>query len=116
MWQYISGKEKWGSNQQDTMRAVTGSSVGTQDSELMKAYMQKLCPLELKLSKTDFLARGADSGGKGDFQGCGEFNPVLLFSQEKQARFDQASKGDRNKPENKQRSRSATEPMRQIVA
>lgn len=100
MWQYISGKEKWGSNQQDTMRAVTGSSVGTQDSELMKAYMQKLCPPELKLSKTDFLARGADSGGKGDFQGCGEFNPVLLFSQEKQARFDQASKGDRNKPEN----------------
>ena len=99
LWQYVAGQEKWGSNQQDTMRAFTGLSVGAQDSELMKAYMQKLCPPELKLSKKDFLAQGADSGGKADFQGCSEFNPVLLFSQEKQARFDQAAKGDRSQPD-----------------
>src|SRR5262249_24057892 len=28
--------------------------------------------------KDGFLARHADPEGKGDFQGCGEFNPVLL--------------------------------------
>lgn len=99
MWQYIAAHEKWGSNQHDSMRALTGLSVGAQDSELMKAYMQKLCPPDLKLTKNDFLARGADSGGKADFQGCSEFNPVLLFSQENQARFDQAAKGDKSKPD-----------------
>ena len=52
--------------------------------------MQKLCPSDLKLTKKDFLAQGADGGGKGDFQGCSEFNPVLIFSQEKQEKFDQA--------------------------
>ncbi|MEJ7731153.1 MAG: peptidoglycan-binding protein [Polyangiaceae bacterium] len=28
----------------------------------------------------DFLGRGADPDGKADFQGCGEHNPVLVFS------------------------------------
>lgn len=100
MWQFISGRENWGSNQRDNMRALTGLPVTTQDTELMKSYMQKLCPSDLKLTKTDFLAQGADAGGKGDFQGCGEFNPVLLFSKEEQASFDMAGRGDQNKPEN----------------
>jgi hypothetical protein len=32
------------------------------------------------LSRTDFLARGADPDGKGDYQGCSEFNPIMVFS------------------------------------
>ncbi|MEJ7714117.1 MAG: hypothetical protein WKF84_30810 [Pyrinomonadaceae bacterium] len=40
--------------------------------------------------KDDFLARGADSKGKGDYQGCSEFNPILIFSQEKNVEFEQA--------------------------
>jgi outer membrane protein OmpA-like peptidoglycan-associated protein len=31
--------------------------------------------------ETDFLASKPDDAGKGDYQGCSEFNPVLLFSQ-----------------------------------
>jgi hypothetical protein len=68
-----------------------------QRQQLFAAYMDALCGQKLKLAKTDFLARGADAGGKGDFQGCSEFNPVLVFSQPDQQRFEQAQdKSERN--------------------
>lgn len=49
---------------------------------LFEAYMDLLhgadfSPLD---PAADFLASRADSRGKGDFQGCGEFNPILMFS------------------------------------
>lgn len=56
---------------------------------LFLAYMEKLCGPELKLEKRDFLGHGDDAGGKADFQGCSEFNPVLIFSQEDQKKFEQ---------------------------
>jgi hypothetical protein len=40
------------------------------------------------VSKQDFLGRGGDQKGKGDFQGCGEFNPVMIFSRDEQQEFD----------------------------
>ena len=52
--------------------------------------MQLLSEPGPALAKTDFLAQGAGHDRKGDFQGCSEFNPLLIFSQEKQATFDQA--------------------------
>ena len=46
-------------------------------------------PVQLTLDPTDdFLARQQDSLGKGDFQGCSEFNPLLIFSQQKNNEFD----------------------------
>lgn len=90
LWQDVSQAEAWGANQRQAMQAFTGLPSGTPDSTLFRSYMQKLCPSDLKLTKKDFLAQGADGGGKGDFQGCSEFNPVLIFSQEKQEKFDQA--------------------------
>lgn len=90
LWQEVSNTEAWGVNQRQTMQTVTGLPGGTSDSTLFRTYMQKLCPPDLKLTKKDFLAQGADAGGKGDFQGCSEFNPILIFSQEKQEEFDQA--------------------------
>ena len=53
---------------------------------------------------------------KADFQGCGEFNPVLLFSQENQARFDQPQKVTGASRKIKQRSQSGTPKTRQIAA
>ncbi len=90
LWQDVSQTEAWGTNQRQMMQTFTDLPSGTPDSTLFRSYMQKLCPSDLKLTKKDFLARGADGGGKGDFQGCSEFNPVLIFSREKQAKFDQA--------------------------
>lgn len=48
--------------------------------KLFAKYMDFLAG-DLTLDKsTDFLAKGADKDGKGDFQGCGEFNPLMVFS------------------------------------
>jgi hypothetical protein len=67
-------------------------------ARLFQQYMDKLCGADLVLSKTDdFLARGADKGSKGDYQGCGEFNPVLMFSSAENDRLSQPSqKGERD--------------------
>lgn len=99
MWRYIASVENWGDKQREIMENFTGLPSTTQDAELIQAYLQKLCPPELKLSKTDFLGRGADPSHIGDMQGCGEFNPLVLFSDEDQKKFDQAARGDRTKPE-----------------
>lgn len=50
----------------------------TARTALFDAQMTAMCPEPLEPS--DFLGRGADSGGKADFQGCGEFNPLLILS------------------------------------
>ena len=55
-----------------------GLPKGSPRKAVFAAFMQALCPEPLV--KTDFLGRGADAGGKADFQGCGEFNPLLLLS------------------------------------
>jgi len=52
---------------------------------LFLAYMDTLCrdasgqPFQYR--KQDFLSRGTGADGKADLQGCGEFNPVLVFSE-----------------------------------
>ncbi len=58
--------------------------------QLFSSYMDKLCGSELKLEKQDFLGHGDDTGGKADFQGCGEFNPILVFSRKRQQEFTQS--------------------------
>jgi peptidoglycan hydrolase-like protein with peptidoglycan-binding domain len=65
--------------------------------QLFLKYMNAVCG-DLKLDKAkDFLARGAGPDHKGDVQGCGRFNPVILFSQEDEARFKQADeKGEKD--------------------
>jgi hypothetical protein len=83
MWQEVAAEEKWGASQKQTMETTTGLPHGTSDKDLMKAYMKALSPPELQVGKTDFLAQGADPKGKGDFQGCSEFNPALIFSEKK---------------------------------
>jgi hypothetical protein len=57
--------------------------------KLFLAYMDKLCGNDFKLDKEDdFLAHGKDSAGKGDFQGCSEFNPILIFSKQQNQKFE----------------------------
>lgn len=91
LWQKVAQAENWGANQRQAMQSATNLPAGTSDSGLFKAYLQAVCPPELQLAPKDFLAQGADSGGKGDYQGCSEFNPLLIFSQEEENNFDQAS-------------------------
>jgi hypothetical protein len=52
---------------------------------LFLAYMDAICRDDtgapFVLARTDFLGRGEDPDGKGDFQGCSELNPIRVFSQ-----------------------------------
>ena len=93
LWQKVSGQENWGSQQQDMMRSIVPD--GTPSGSLIQEYLKAMCPSEIQLDpNVDFLARGADPDGKGDYQGCSEFNPRFLFSQEEQAQFDAIQPGD----------------------
>ncbi|MDQ3684464.1 MAG: peptidoglycan-binding protein, partial [Acidobacteriota bacterium] len=74
--------------------------------KLYKAYMDRICvddadqPFQLDPVK-NFLAQGADAGGKGDFQGCSEFNPDLVFSQAETNKFKNAANKAERDQENK---------------
>lgn len=64
--------------------------------KLFRAYMDSICK-DLNGNQfvldpaTDFLGKGADAQGKGDYQGCGEFNPVLMFSATEDSTYSAAS-------------------------
>jgi outer membrane protein OmpA-like peptidoglycan-associated protein len=102
LWHEVAQQEHWGANQQQAMQTFTGLPEGTADDALMQAYMQKLFPAELKLTKQDFLGEGADPKGKADYQGCSEFNPVLIFSTERnqdlEGQTDKTARNDANAP------------------
>lgn len=73
--------------------------------KLFAAYMEFLFPE--KVEKTEFLAKGADAGGKGDVQGCSEFNPLRSFSTAETTFF--------NKPENKSARDHDNEVNRRVM-
>jgi outer membrane protein OmpA-like peptidoglycan-associated protein len=70
--------------------------------QLFLAYMDALCVDDKEqpftIAKTEFLGQNKDPDGKADYQGCGEFNPALLFSQEEDTKFKNAKdKSERNR-------------------
>ncbi len=106
LWRQIADTENWGTNQRQTMR--DNVPAGTSDGDLFRAYMQTLCPASVQITPKDFLGQGSDPKGKGDYQGCSEFNPRLIFSKEKEAEFAQAAdKNARN---------AANAPNRRVMA
>lgn len=67
-----------------------GAGTGTR-AALFLAYMDAVCVDDagqpFTLAKAAFLGRGVDPGGKGDYQGCGEFNLTRIFSVADEQRF-----------------------------
>jgi outer membrane protein OmpA-like peptidoglycan-associated protein len=62
---------------------------------------------KLTLAPDDFLGGGTDPDGKADYQGCGEFNPVRIFSRDEAKAFEQpALKTERDQ---------ANQPNRRVV-
>ena len=59
------------------------------------------------LTPEDFIARGLGKDGKGDMQGCSEFNPLMIFSRAEQEFFD--------RPENKKRRDAENQVNRRIM-
>jgi len=116
------GNDKWGRKSLETMldkvsppaegesnqeQAIQHEGNAGKRKELFRQYMEELWGPELKLEKEDFLGHGDDAGGKGDYQGCSEFNPVLIFSEEDQKKFEQ----DKDKTERN----TANAPNRRVM-
>jgi hypothetical protein len=117
MWEALHshavGKDRWGDETLRTMQVALGQPADTplpQDAgaraQLFGRYMDFLCtgldghPFRLDESK-DFLGKGADPDThRGAIQGCGEFNPALLFSQAETATFAAESDTTRRDQEN----------------
>ncbi|HEY3738323.1 MAG TPA: peptidoglycan-binding protein [Bryobacteraceae bacterium] len=82
----------------------SGSADQATRALLFADYMDKVCldagGKKFQLQKTDFLAKGADPDGKGDFQGCGEFNPFVVFSTDETTKFqsDHTTRDRENAP------------------
>lgn len=77
--------------------SVDGDPGPATRKKLFEKYMDWLCTDDdgnvFVREREDFLARGADADGKGDYQGCGEHNPVRVFSASETSEL--------NRPENK---------------
>jgi len=70
-----------------------GNAGAATRKKLFLAYMDLLCVDDnekpFKVDKVEgFLGRHQDPQGKADFQGCGELNPVLVFSKNRNAEFE----------------------------
>ena len=78
-------------------RAARAQHDTAERKRLFLDYMDRLCGPGCRLEKSDFLGAGEDAGGRADYQGCGEFNPLMLFSRAEQAGYsDPARFEDRN--------------------
>ena len=72
--------------------------------KLTSLYMDRICTddaaQDFRLKPEDFLARGKGKDGKGDFQGCGEFNPLMIFSRDERTVLDRAENHQQRNSEN----------------
>ncbi|MET0849836.1 MAG: OmpA family protein [Candidatus Rokuibacteriota bacterium] len=107
------GGDRWGDRAIGLMRGALGRDTagaarpaGAARRQLFLDYMDFLCSdaqgTPFKVAKKDFLGKGADRGGKADYQGCSEFNPVLLFSERETRAFkedpDKTARNEANAP------------------
>lgn len=78
----------------DTMKQSLGPSAPSGQDALLAAYMAALFPDPLP--KSAFLAQGARKTGKGDFQGCSRFNPLLTLAASDDAKLPHAERNAQN--------------------
>ena len=85
---------------------ATGYIDTTTRKALFRAYMDVLCATgtdkdgkqtTLRYNRADFLSHGQGPDGKQDYQSCGEFNPLIVFSQDETTTYaDPANKTARD--------------------
>lgn len=122
------GEDKWEPQAIHSMQAALGQPLSDHPSSsarkaLFRAYMDHVCtvvdpsgqpalnaqgqPVQLELKPTDFLADSADKNGKGDYQGCGEFNALRRFSKAEEQEFSD--------PKNKEARDRENSPNRRVM-
>jgi outer membrane protein OmpA-like peptidoglycan-associated protein len=99
LWDFLfdnpHGGDDWkAKNVQAIMRSELKASANTPRTQLVRQYMGLLSPEPLE--KTEFIGKGVDPKGKADFQGCGEFNPVLLLSTEESKSLPKSKRDEEN--------------------
>lgn len=92
--------------QQDQGLSVDGVVGPNTRKAIYRAYMDAICPITLD-PKQDFLGRGQDPDGKADYQGCGEFNPLMIFSEQENAKY--------TRPENREERNAENAPNRRVI-
>ena len=128
LWEFLFdhgfGGDQWGKKQVVTMQETLGQTPSTTGvlnkadrKALILAYMDVVCvkvdkdqkevPFVLD-KKNDFLARGKDPHAKGDVQGCSEFNPTLILSEDKMKDFE--------KRNDKEGRNAANEKNRRVIS
>ena len=80
-----------------TIRARLGAPAGTARDKLFQDYMKLLFPTPL--AKGDFLGQGASSKGLADFQGCSDFNPLIVLSNSENQTLLHSVRNARNQPD-----------------
>ena len=94
LWQGVARAESWGSKERQHMRTVTGLPERTPESELFKAYMQKLMPPTLKIAKKDFLGAGKYTEREGRLPGMQRIQPATDLFQAEERRVREESGQD----------------------
>ncbi len=79
------------------MARALGRPSGPSAAALTPDYLRLLNPTPV--TKADFLGRGADPGGKADYQGCGEFNPLIILSKQDGTKLTKAQRDAANAPD-----------------
>ena len=81
---------------------VDGDAGPKTRKRLYELYMAALCVdmagNEFKFEPGDFLGKGKDKKGKAAFQGCSEFNPILLLSKDDDSTLPKEERNSMNAP------------------
>jgi hypothetical protein len=102
MWMELHGRafhgDDWKArNMAGRMRAAIGAPATKPLAAVVDEYLTLLCPEPV--SKADFLGRGEDPKGKVDFQGCGEFNPLIILSKKDGVSLSKEERNAANTPD-----------------
>jgi hypothetical protein len=99
--------ERFQTEHQDELK-VDGDAGKNTRRVLYRIYMDTICcradaeATPFKVEPSAFLGQGADKKGKGDYQGCSEFNTVLLLSKAEEQEFkdtkDELGRNQANAP------------------
>jgi hypothetical protein len=81
----------------DRMRAEIGDT-GQRPADAVVADYQAFLNADA-VPKSDFLGRGSDSRGTADFQGCGEFNPLIILSKSDKTALTTDQRDEFNQPD-----------------
>jgi OmpA family len=90
LWETIAGQENWGTPALNAMQQATGLPSGSSRSSSIRAYLQ-LLGQKCHPRPSRFSGQRSRLWRNGRLSGCGEFNPLLIFSGNEQSEFAQDS-------------------------